>query len=114
MTLLGNFVRTREQEEKRNSWRSISSMRSTSGTASSLMSTLILVSHASFAPFVQNARIISFLSGHAIKISQQSHQSGPIRLAIASLGRMQKQTFEKQPQLYRHLEIRLASSASYA
>ena len=48
-------------------------MRSISGAASSLMSTLILVSHASFAPFVPNARIISFLSGHAIKISQQSH-----------------------------------------
>src|SRR6266849_4669676 len=74
MTLLGNFVRTREQEEKRNSWRSRSSMRSISGAASSLMSTLILVSHASFAPFVPNARIISFLSGHAIKISQQSHE----------------------------------------
>jgi len=52
-------------------------MRSTSGAASSLMSTLILVSHASFAPFVPHARIISFLSGHAIKISQQSHKSGP-------------------------------------
>ena len=48
-------------------------MRRTSGAASSLMSTLILVSHASFAPFVPHARIISFLSGHAIKISQQSH-----------------------------------------
>ena len=52
-------------------------MRSTSGAASSLMSTLILVSHAAFAPFVPHARIISFLSGHAIKISQQSHLSRP-------------------------------------
>ncbi len=52
-------------------------MRSTSGAASSLMSTLILVSHAAFAPFVPHARIISFLSGHAIKISQQSHVSRP-------------------------------------
>ena len=52
-------------------------MRSISGAASSLMSTLILVSHASFAPFVPNARIISFLSGHAIKISQQSHSYTP-------------------------------------
>ena len=54
-------------------------MRSISGAASALMSTLILVSHAYFGPFVPNARIISFLSGHAIKISQQSHELGPLR-----------------------------------
>jgi|SRR5438045_4921650 hypothetical protein len=50
-------------------------MRSSSSDISFLMRTLILVSHASFAPFVPYRRIISLLSGHAIKISQQSHLS---------------------------------------
>ena len=49
-------------------------MRSSSSDISFLMRTLILVSHASFAPFVLYKRIIFFLSGHLYKISQQSHE----------------------------------------
>jgi hypothetical protein len=39
--------------------------------------TLILISHASFAPFVLYKPTILFLSGHLYKISQQSHLSRP-------------------------------------
>src|SRR5947209_6616259 len=74
MTLLGNFVRTREQGEKSMDWRSMNGRRSSSRAFSFLRRTLILASHASFAPFVPYERLIFFLSGHAIKISQQSHQ----------------------------------------
>src|SRR5256714_9416954 len=75
MTLLGNFVRTREQGEQRMYWRSMNGMRSSSRTHSFLMKTLILASHASSAPFVPLERIMFFLSGHLYKISQQSHLS---------------------------------------
>src|SRR2546430_12675355 len=75
MTLLGNFVRTREQGEQRMYWRSMNGMRSSSRTHSFLMKTLILASHASSAPFVPFERILFFLSGHLYKISQQSHLS---------------------------------------
>src|SRR5947209_9623646 len=77
MTLLGNFVRTREQGEQRMYWRSMNGMRSSSRTHSFLMKTLILASHASSAPFVPFERIMFFLSGHLYKISQQSHKSAP-------------------------------------
>ena len=77
MTLVGNFVRTREQGEKSSSWRSMNGMRSNSRTISFLMRTLILASHASFAPFVPYEWIIFFLSGHLYKISHQSHSSRP-------------------------------------
>src|SRR2546421_2841154 len=78
MTLLGNFVRTREQGEQRMYWRSMNGMRSSSRTHSFLMKTLILASHASSAPFVPFERIMFFLSGHLYKISQQSHKGPPI------------------------------------
>ena len=52
MTLLGNFVQTREEEEKSLSCRNMIGMRSSSKAISFLMSTLLLLSHASFAPFV--------------------------------------------------------------
>src|SRR6266516_6656489 len=77
MTLLGNFVRTREQGEKSMDWRSMNGIRSSSRALSFLRRTLIIASHASFAPFVPYERLIFFLSGHAIKISQQSHKSAP-------------------------------------
>src|SRR5438105_325867 len=77
MTLLGNFVRTREQGEQRMYWRSMNGMRSSSRTHSFLMKTLILASHAPSAPFVPFERILFFLSGHLYKISQQSHKSAP-------------------------------------
>ena len=77
MTLLGNFVRTREQGEKSMDWRSMNGIRSSSRALSFLRRTLIIASHASFAPFVPYERLIFFLSGHAIKISQQSHLSRP-------------------------------------
>src|SRR2546421_13073279 len=41
------------------------------------MRTRISAYHASFAPFVPYEWFIFFLSGHAIKISQQSHKSAP-------------------------------------
>ena len=77
MTLLGNFVRTREQGEKSISWRSMNDMngmRSSSRAISFLMRTPILASHGSFTPFVLYERIIFSLSGHLYKISQQSHE----------------------------------------
>src|SRR5437899_11850138 len=77
MTLLGNFVRTREQGEQRMYWRSMNGMRSSSRTHSFLMKTLILASHASSAPFVPFERIMFFLSGHLYKISQQSPEGPP-------------------------------------
>ena len=51
----------------------MNSIRSSSRAISFLMRTLILTSHASFAPFVLYERIIFSLSGHLYKISQQSH-----------------------------------------
>ena len=75
----GKFIRTRGHGEKSISWRSMNNMnsiRSGSRTISFLMRTLILTSHASFAPFVLYEPIIFFLSGHLYKISQQSHTSG--------------------------------------
>src|SRR5438105_12047356 len=83
MTLLGNFVRTREQGEQRMYWRSMNGMRSSSRTHSFLMKTLILASHASSAPFVPFERILFFLSGHLYKISQQSHQSAVIGINLS-------------------------------
>ena len=58
-------------------WRSMNGIRSSSRALSFLRRTLIIASHASFAPFVPYERLIFFLSGHAIKISQQSHKSAP-------------------------------------
>src|SRR6266702_1978672 len=78
MTLLGNFVRTREQGGQSLSWRSMNDMnsiRSSLRDISFLMRSLFLASHASFAPFVLYERIIFFLSGHLYRISQQSHLS---------------------------------------
>ena len=52
----------------------MNSIRSSSRAISFLMRTLILTSHASFAPFVLYEPIIFFLSGHLYKISQQSQE----------------------------------------
>ena len=66
-----------ENKEKSISWRSMNDMnstRSSSRAISFLMRMLILISHASFAPFVLYEPIISFLSEHLYKISQESHE----------------------------------------
>ncbi len=53
----------------------MNSIRSSSRAISFLMRTLILTSHASFAPFVLYEPIMFFLSGHLYKISLQSLSS---------------------------------------
>src|SRR5947199_10556847 len=95
MTLLGNFVRTREQGEKRTYWRSMNGMRSSSRTHSFLMRTLIFASHASFAPFVPFEQIMFFLSGHLYKISQQSHKCRPYHVSRASCKRVNRARSEQ-------------------
>src|SRR5438270_4115804 len=85
MTLLGNFVRTREQGEQSIFWRSINGMNSMGRNAralSFLIRTRILASHASFSPFVLSERILFSLSGHLDKISQQSHLSALIGINL--------------------------------
>src|SRR5437588_5315354 len=62
------------------------------------MRTRILASHASFAPFVPYEWLMSLLSGHAIKISQQSHELRPLQRVVFFWQRCKKRTHTRRDQ----------------